>query len=1129
MLPNMGKHKKRRDRSRSRSPKRRRHRSREDSREGGQSQFDFERHKSKLIKIFFRDEDIIPYGSDEYKDFWKFLFKYQSFQRRQKSSSSSDHIPYKKRLTQSLKLRPNDPHELLARIPFQDDEYYDRRSILTEEAVSEFQNILALYIDFLQKEKFAKLRKLREAQANLPIAEFRQNILETLEQNQVVIVAGDTGCGKSTQVPQYLLQAGYTKIACTQPRRIACISLAKRVGYETLNEYGTEIGYQIRFEKQKSAKTRVLFLTEGLLLRQVSTDPSLSTYDVVVLDEVHERHLHADYLLGIVKCLVQQRSDLKVILMSATINIKLFQDYFDGDAPVIQVPGRLYPIKLNYMPIPALEQSSTSDKLNPAPYVRILQLIDKTVPKNERGDVLIFLSGIKEITTIVDAANEYAERTGSWIVLALHSTLSLADQDKVFDYSPEGVRKCIVGTNIAETSITIDGVRFVVDSGKVKEMQYDPVCKMQRLKEFWISRASAEQRKGRAGRTGPGVCYRMFAEEEYKALAPYSTPEIQRVPLDSLVLQMTSMGLPDVRKFPFIEPPPIESIEESVLVLKAQNALAEDESLTVTGQMLANLPVDVSIGKMLLMGTLFHQVEAVLSLAAALSVQSPFTNNAYRDADCVAARRNLDSDHGDPITLLNSFREWLEIKATDRESSRKWCKKRGLEEQRFYEMTKLRQQFRDLLEDSGLLKKDVKSMSSSERTKRHGELKKLKDLKKEFQKAEGPKKKKMLKMKDSFLGMEEAMKEAEDAEEGKVDLKDIEFRMRNDVAKVLKTSKQYSYRDLTILKLIMASGLYPQVAVADEFNSAKNGADQLFHTRVKPFNLLHPNGIFATNSEYLQLDSVDIVGGNNARHPLSAKHQVLIYLSLLETNKPYLINTLRMPALQTLLLFAKTIETNVDFSRLVFDAWLELNCPRLEQAQNAILTASKLRSMWQDLLRMKLLDEDDDEDKQLKLEAKLSAGLMNFIHTEVVFSVKRLLPGDLKVMYYGLDRGLDVEVDENPFGDQEEVRPNETKGGLMLNDYLTYNCLENTGDQLLATCIKYECDICEESLYSSHLDRILHVKKCLDRQEAIKDEEADLVERKANPNAQAYHCSNCDKTMYLTTTEILRHKRSHQD
>ena len=338
------------------------------------------------------------------------------------------------------------------------------------------------------------------------------------------------------------MQAGYRNIACTQPRRIACISLCKRVAHETLNEHGTEVGYQIRFERKRTEHTKIVFLTEGLLLRQVNTDPTLSSYDVIILDEIHERHLHTDFLLGVVKCLLMQRTTIKIILMSATINLKLFSNYFMGDAPVIQVPGRLYPIKLQYFPIPLLELTTKSDKLNPAPYIRVLNLIDNKYKETERGDVLMFLSGFSEINTVVEAAKLYAQKSRKWVILSLHSNLSVSDQEKVFDIPPEGVRKCIVSTNIAETSITIDGVRFVVDSGKVKEMSYDPVCKMQKLKEFWVSQASAEQRKGRAGRTGPGVCFRLYSEEQYGAFDAYSTPEIQRVPLDSLVLQMIAMG-----------------------------------------------------------------------------------------------------------------------------------------------------------------------------------------------------------------------------------------------------------------------------------------------------------------------------------------------------------------------------------------------------------------------------------------------------------------------------------------------------------------------------------------------------------------------------------------------------------
>lgn len=244
------------------------------------------------------------------------------------------------------------------------------------------------------------------------------------------------------------------------------------------------------------------------------------------------------------------------------------------------------------------------------------------------------MSGLTEITTVVDAATEYAEKNKNWIILPLHSSLSIADQDKVFDYAPDGHRKCIVSTNIAETSVTIDGIRFVVDSGKMKEMSFDPTTKMQRLKEFWISKASAKQRMGRAGRTGPGICYRIYAEKKYTELEEYSQAEIHRVPLESLLLQMISMGLPDARLFPFIEPPAPDAIENGLLSLKKHDSLTADEKITPLGRALSRLPVEISIGKMLLMGCVFEQIQPILTMAAALSVQSPFTNRAYRDHEC---------------------------------------------------------------------------------------------------------------------------------------------------------------------------------------------------------------------------------------------------------------------------------------------------------------------------------------------------------------------------------------------------------------------------------------------------------------------------------------------------------------
>ncbi|XP_070155640.1 probable ATP-dependent RNA helicase DHX34 isoform X2 [Polyergus mexicanus] len=865
-------------------------------------EFYFSNYKHELNKILTTNSNLIH----DIVDFWKFVEKYESVKKQlgdgdesaADSALNSIGVPERYHKSHCLSFKLNLSYgELFARVP--------KVKQLTKSCLLKFRDVIVLYIDFKQKEKFSKLKKLRNTQANLPVAQYKDEIIETVKKEKVIVIAGDTGCGKSTQVPQYLYEAGFQKIACTQPRRIACISLAKRVAFETLSENLSKVGYQIRFEKQRNQETNITFITEGLLLRQMSGESTLSAYDVIVLDEVHERHLHGDFLLGIMKCIIYQKPDLKLVLMSATINIELFSNYFaKEDVKIIEVPGRLYPIQLFYRPVTVDDLRYKNDRFNPSPYVQIMQIIDQKYPANEKGDLLIFLSGISEITAVVDAAKEYSTKKNNWIVLPLHSTLSIIEQDKVFDYAPEGVRKCIVATNIAETSITIDGIRFVADSGKVKEMSYDPSCKMQRLKEFWISKASAEQRKGRSGRTGPGVCYRIYSEEEYKTLERYSTPELQRVPLDSSLLQMIAMGLPDARKFPFIEPPPADSIENAILSLKDHGALADNEKITCIGKTLARLPVDITIGKMLIMGSIFHQVEPVLSLAAALSIQTPFTNRAYRDVECETSRKRLESDHGDPITLLNAFKEWLEVKQENSQeyrgsgnNSRKWCRRRGLEEQRFYEITKLRTQFKELLQDCKLLKslpEPNSSMTSAERAIRHGELRLLKSLKRTYKQSE-PRRHKQLKVQTFDIQLED-----NDDDDGELDIKDIEFRMRNDsnqVQNLLTASTACSYKNLTMLKLILCSGLYPQFACADEYNYCKSMNEQLFHTKAKPYVALHPMSFFGNHQQLLQIEEADVISlpGFKSKNPVSPKHQILAYQSLLETTKPYL-NSMRFMA-----------------------------------------------------------------------------------------------------------------------------------------------------------------------------------------------------------------------------------------
>ncbi|KAK7086410.1 DEAH (Asp-Glu-Ala-His) box polypeptide 34 [Halocaridina rubra] len=1116
--------------------------------------FDWEPYRYELNMIFFREDDAIKKGTEEYSDFWKFLKKYQGLQKQKRirdmcktytsqkekdianDTSMMHQLPlkYDKKYSICFSLNMKDVDELQRRLPPIDLE--DTKKRLSYTKVAEFKFIILLYLDFVQRQKFEKYKKLRESQAGLPIAGYKEEIISAVRDNKVVVIAGDTGCGKSTQVPQYLLAAGYSNIACTQPRRIACISLSKRVAYETLNEFGSKVGYAIRFEKHKTEHTKIVFLTEGLLLRQVSTDSALSMYDIIILDEIHERHLQTDFLLGVMKCLIMQRETIKVVLMSATINIELFQRYFMGQAPVIHVPGRLYPIKLQYFPIPCVEQASKNEKINPAPYVRIMQLIDSKYPDNERGDMLIFLSGMSEITTVVEAAKLYAQQTSRWIILPLHSTLSVSEQEKVFDMPPEGIRKCIVSTNISETSVTIDGVRFVVDSGKVKEMSFDPQSKMQKLKEFWICQASAEQRKGRAGRTGPGTCFRLYSEEEYSAFNQYNTPEIQRVPLDTLVLQMISMGLPNVRLFPFIEPPAIESLENSLRSLRALAALTEREGLTTIGELLAKLPMDVTLGKMLIMGSLFHQVEPVLSLAAAMSVQSPFTNRARRDPECVALVKSMESEHGDPFTLLSSYRDWLHVKLDGKENSRKWCRKRGLEEQRFYEMTKLRHQFSQLLLDSGL--KDVawlprKSLTSAERIKRNGELRQLHELKRELHK-DGPRKTKVLKVSSEIEGA------VSDEEENRTDIKDLDFRIKNDqkqLSNIYRDSYIRSFKDIIMLKIILCSGLYPNVAIGDEHNNYKPGSEQLFHTAAKPFLVLHPNSIFASHPEVLHLADSDIVElpGFSLRHPASTKHQILAYVSLLETNKAYLVDLLRVPSAQILLLFAQNLDCNADMSIIVCDNFIELKFPEAILAQNLVFQAVQLRKKLKKLLKIRIksaLPLVEDQEKLISegnaLEKDVSVGLIDFYLTEVLYSQRRLLEADIKVLHSGPGPG-DCILSGNPFREDENepCKPNDVKGGVNLTDFLTYNCLLDT-ECMVTTITSFDtvCPYCSAELHVTVLERLEHMTRCLENTSEPPSEDID-EKIYDDPTKKKYVCDVCDKTLCLSVKEILRHRKLH--
>jgi len=383
----------------------------------------------------------------------------------------------------------------------------------------------------------------------------------------------------------------------------------------------------------------------------------------------------------------------------------------------------------------------------------------------------------------------------------------------------------------------------------------------------------------------------------------------------------------------------------------------------------------------------------------------------------------------------------------------------------------------------------------------------------------------------------------EDEENDKeVNMGDIDFRLRNDAGKIrklLQSSKAVSYKDITMLKLILSSGLYPQFGVADEHNNYKSGCDQLFHARVKPFNVLHPNSIFASQPEILQLDSLDIldIPGFTNKNPPSSKHQMLVYISLLETHKPYLTSSIRVPILPVILLFSHTLETNAHVSRIISDRWLELRFADKEEGQNQLLKAVMLRKQWLKLLNLKLemagntiRNDKVSVAEQQEIESQLSKNLVDFVHNDTVYSVKRLLPADLKVAYVGRNYGY-VEDVKNPLDAEFEPSMHPEKGGMLLTENVNYNCLVDQGDEGNAMdLISWKCPLCKEEREFTVLERIGHYARCYGKQELSKLREQlreqDDVNRKKDGKSKEFLCQNCNQTLFLSPVEFLKHKRT---
>ncbi|XP_008279317.1 pre-mRNA-splicing factor ATP-dependent RNA helicase DHX16 [Stegastes partitus] len=511
-----------------------------------------------------------------------------------------------------------------------------------------------------------KKQSMQEVRRSLPIFPYREDLLAAIHEHQILVIEGETGSGKTTQIPQYLLEDGYTKggmkIGCTQPRRVAAMSVAARVAEEMSVKLGNEVGYSIRFEDCTSERTVLKYMTDGMLLREFLTEPDLASYSVIIIDEAHERTLHTDILFGLIKDIARFRSDLKVLVASATLDTERFSCFFD-DAPVFRIPGRRFPVDIFYTKAPE------ADYLE-ACVVSVLQIHVTQSP----GDILVFLTGQEEIEACCELLQERCRRLGSKIaellVLPIYANLPSDMQAKIFNPTPPGARKVVVATNIAETSLTIDGIIYVIDPGFCKQKSYNARTGMESLIVTPCSRASANQRAGRAGRVAAGKCFRLYTAWAFKhEMEETTVPEIQRTNLGNVVLLLKSLGINDLIHFDFMDPPPHETLVLALEQLYALGALNHLGELTKLGRRMAELPVDPMLSKMILASEQYKCSEEVLTIAAMLSVNNSIF---YRPKDKVVhadnARMNFVVPGGDHLVLLNVYTQWVESGY-----STQWC------------------------------------------------------------------------------------------------------------------------------------------------------------------------------------------------------------------------------------------------------------------------------------------------------------------------------------------------------------------------------------------------------------------------------------------------------------------------
>jgi ATP-dependent helicase HrpA len=540
--------------------------------------------------------------------------------------------------------------------------------------------------------------------AELPVSQRRTEIADAIRAHQVIIVAGETGSGKTTQLPKICLDLGRGvagTIGHTQPRRLAARTVADRIAEELGSPLGETVGYKIRFTDRSSDSTQIKIMTDGILLAEVQRDRMLRAYDTLIIDEAHERSLNVDFLLGYLKQLLPRRPDLKVIITSATIDTERFAEHFGG-APVVEVSGRTYPVEVRYRPVvdPDAADGTAEERDQTQAIVDAVDELRGEGP----GDVLVFLSGEREIRDTADALRGHVPAETE--ILPLYARLSAADQHRVFASHPG--RRVVLATNVAETSLTVPGIRYVVDPGTARVSRYSHRLKVQRLPIEKVSQASANQRKGRCGRVAEGICIRLYSEEDFLARPEFTDPEILRTNLASVILQMTALGLGDVAAFPFVEPPDHRQVRDGVALLEELGALdtaAPDTArrLTKVGSSLARLPVDPRLARMVLEADRNGCVDQVLVIAAALSIQDPRERPVDKQQAADQAHRRFADQRSDFLTY---WRLWSYLQEQQKELSssafRRMCRAEFLHYLRVREWQELYSQLRSVARSLGI-------------------------------------------------------------------------------------------------------------------------------------------------------------------------------------------------------------------------------------------------------------------------------------------------------------------------------------------------------------------------------------------------------------------------------------------